>query len=61
MVPTIPALPKEPEMDASRVGDHEYVSTIAETALGPVEYAVVGNGTWWSSCTGARAASTRPP
>jgi len=45
VVPTIPALAKEPEMDASPVGDHEYVSKIAETALGPVEYAVVGNGT----------------
>jgi pimeloyl-ACP methyl ester carboxylesterase len=30
--------------DAGRAAGHEYVSTIAETAAGPVEYAVVGTG-----------------
>ena len=30
---------------ATRTDEHEYVSEVAETALGPVEYAVVGVGT----------------
>ena len=30
---------------ARRPGEDEYVSTVADTALGPVEYAVVGSGT----------------